>query len=143
MPKVDKCGQGGREGVKNGTFVRTSFMDGPISIQSTAHNLQAYIMMSILRLTVHDEEPLWHGLVLVAALITSNILSDLLFIGSITCSQIAGEITGITALQTPLSYSSSLTHSCLASQKMRDSKIQKLQENSGTNGLSEDIIMNI
>ena len=29
MPKVDKCGQGGREGVKNGTFVRTSFMDGP------------------------------------------------------------------------------------------------------------------
>ena len=48
-------------------------------------------MMSILRLTVHDEEPLWHGLILVAALITSNILSDLLFIGSITCSQIAGE----------------------------------------------------
>ena len=30
MPKVDKCGQGGREGVKNGTFVRTSFMDGPL-----------------------------------------------------------------------------------------------------------------
>ena len=33
MPKVDKCGQEGREGVKNGTFVRTSFMDGPISIK--------------------------------------------------------------------------------------------------------------
>ena len=29
MPKVDKCGQGGEGGVKNGTFVRTSFMDGP------------------------------------------------------------------------------------------------------------------
>ena len=32
MPKVDKCGQRGREGVKNGTFVRTSFMDGPYAL---------------------------------------------------------------------------------------------------------------
>ena len=31
MPKVDKCGQGAREGVKNCTFMRTSFMDGPLS----------------------------------------------------------------------------------------------------------------
>ena len=34
MPKVDKCGQGGREGVKNGTFVQTSFMDGPFALVS-------------------------------------------------------------------------------------------------------------
>lgn len=49
----------------------------------------AYIMMSILHLTVLDEVELWHGLVLVGALFLANILSQLLFLASTTITHVA------------------------------------------------------